>query len=179
MQQAQGTVFANFSSLPLLRAASPDQAGGINFRNNIRIGDLSATPLQFVYEAADCRLWYTKEMLSDPTFLWNRVADVAFNKTNGTIYSSPYCVNGSTGQPTSLSGGLQNGTLGPQIPPLGAKSSIHGWLINGTTIKNSTGSTPAVIKNGSSGAVSRRLVNSWLSRAVPVFIALAVWLAVL
>lgn len=29
-----------------------------NFRNNIAEGDASITPLQFVYEAADCRLYY-------------------------------------------------------------------------------------------------------------------------
>jgi hypothetical protein len=150
--QAQNTVFQNFSQLPLERASNPARAGSVNFRNNIRIGDKSVTPLQFVYEAADCRIWYTPEMLYDPTFLWSRVASIAFasNYTYGTPYTSPYCVHGSTNQPTSLTGGLKNGTLGPQTPPFGAKSTLEGWLINGTTLTNSSDSSPARIHSVSS-----------------------------
>ena len=146
LAEAQGTPFANFTSAPLaiLRAANPLTAGSLNIKNNIRIGDTSLTPLQFVYEAADCRIWYTAEMLTDPTCLWSRVASIAFN--NGT-FDSPYCIHGSTKNPTSLSGGLKNGTLGPQVPPAGAKPSVLGWLINGTYIDNSTGSTPARLNN--------------------------------
>jgi hypothetical protein len=151
--QAQNTVFQNFSLLPLERASSPAHAGSVNFRNNIRIGDTSVTPLQFVYEAADCRIWYTPEMLYDPTFLWSRVASIAFasNYTYGTPYTSPYCVQGSTNQPTSLTGGLKNGTLGPQTPPFGAKSTLEGWLINGTMLTNSSDSSPARTHSVSSG----------------------------
>jgi hypothetical protein len=152
--QARNTVFQNISEVPLERASSPAQAGSVNFRNNIRIGDNSVTPLQFVYEAADCRIWYTPEMIYNPTFLWSRVASIAFasNYTYGTPYTSPYCVHGSTNQPTSLTGGLKNGTLGPQTPPFGAKSTLEGWLINGTTLTNSTGSSPASTHSVSSGA---------------------------
>jgi hypothetical protein len=152
--QAQNTVFQNISELPLERASSPAQAGSVNFRNNIRIGDESVTPLQFVYEAADCRIWYTPEMIYDPTSLWSRVASIAFasNYTYGTPYTSPYCVHGSTNQPTSLTGGLKNGTLGPQTPPFGAKSTLEGWLINGTMLTNSTDSSPARTHSVSSGA---------------------------
>ena len=144
----------DISEVPLERASSATQAGSINFRNNIRIGDTSVTPLQFVYEAADCGIWYTPEMIYDPTFLWSRVASIAFasNYTYGTPYTSPYCVHGSTNQPTSLTGGLKNGTLGPQTPPFGAKSTLEGWLINGTTLTNSTDSSPARTHSVSSGA---------------------------
>ena len=146
LAEASGTPFANFTSAPLaiLRAANPPAAGSLNVKNNIRIRDASLTPLQFVYEAADCRIWYTPEMLYDPTFLWSRVASIAFN--NGT-FDSPYCVHGSAKHPPSLSGGLKNGTLGPQVPPVGAKPSVLGWLINGTYVENSTGSTPARLNN--------------------------------
>jgi hypothetical protein len=93
-------------------------------------------------------------MIYDPTFLWSRVAGIAFanNYTYGTPYASPYCVQGSTNQPTSLTGGLKNGTLGPQTPPFGAKSTLEGWLINGTTLTNSTDSSPVTIKNVTSSA---------------------------
>ena len=102
-------------------------------------------------------------MVYDPTFLWSRVASIAFasNYTYGTPYTSPYCVQGSTNQPTSLTGGLKNGTLGPQTPPFGAKSTFEGWLVNGTTLTNSTDSSPAVINNVTmSASPSRTAMNT-------------------
>jgi hypothetical protein len=89
-----------------------------NLRNNIRFGDKSDTPLQFVYEAADCRLWYTKDMLTDITAVWQKVADVAWGGMKGL------CVAGSTGQPTSVSGGganstaFGNGTVASVLPQI-------------------------------------------------------------
>ncbi|KIV85917.1 hypothetical protein PV11_01568 [Exophiala sideris] len=110
---ASGTIWENFTYEPQLRSS----AGGVNGRNHFRFGDETNTPLQYVYEAADCRLWWTHEMLYDPTFLWARVATVAFQQRIGTQFNSPYCVQGSTGHPTSISGGWKNGTLGPQNVP--------------------------------------------------------------
>ncbi|PVI01821.1 hypothetical protein DM02DRAFT_475658, partial [Periconia macrospinosa] len=63
--------------------------GRINWRNNMRLGDKSATPLEFIYEAADCRLWYTKEMYQDITHVWTRAAHAMWEDTS-------YCVPGST-----------------------------------------------------------------------------------
>lgn len=90
------------------------EAGGVNGRNSFRIGDVTDTPLQYVYEAADCRIWYTPEMLYNATALWNRVAEVAFTKRTGLAYTSKYCSAGSTGNPTAVTGGWKKGTLGPQ-----------------------------------------------------------------
>lgn len=95
-------------------AGASSAAGGVNGRNAFRIGDTSNTPSQYVYDASDCRIWYTPEMMYDPTFLWNRVAEVAFTNRTGLAYDSPYCTPGSTGNPTSISGGWKTGTLGPQ-----------------------------------------------------------------
>ncbi|KAK4919039.1 hypothetical protein LTR49_013210 [Elasticomyces elasticus] len=68
----------------------------VNFENNIREGDDSVTPLQFVYEAADYRFFYTSAMVLDQSLVWKRAYDVRWN--NGS------CVSGSTGHPSSLSG---------------------------------------------------------------------------
>ena len=35
--------------------------------------------MQFVYEKADCRIYYTPEMVVDETAVWKTVADTAFN----------------------------------------------------------------------------------------------------
>lgn len=73
-------------------------------------------------------------MLADPTAIWSTVASLAFdNRTNGVI-SSPLCVQDSTEHPTSLSGGLEPGSIGPQTLPDNAKPKDTGILVNGTTI---------------------------------------------
>lgn len=48
------------------------------------------TPLQFIYEPADCRIWYTEKMFYDYTALWQTAADALWN-------DSGLCVFGSTG----------------------------------------------------------------------------------
>ena len=126
-------------------------------------------------------MWYTPEMLYDPTFLWARVADAAFNNSNSNgSWRSRYCVHGSTGHPTSLSGGLKNGTLGPQSPPPGAFTQVRGWLLNGTVVTNSTDSSPAMTRNGStvtSGADAARSSNAAVAALLlPVLLgAMAIW----
>lgn len=50
-----------------------------NVRDGIRYGDETQTPLQFVYDAADCRLYYTAEMTVDVATMWEKVADVAWD----------------------------------------------------------------------------------------------------
>ncbi|KAI1618223.1 hypothetical protein EDD36DRAFT_25269 [Exophiala viscosa] len=136
MHLASGTIWENFTFEPLLRAS----AGGVNGRNHFRLGDETNTPLQYVYEAADCRLWWTHEMLYDPTFLWARVATVAFQQRIGTQFNSPYCVQGSTGHPTSISGGWKNGTLGPQSVPENATATVGGWNLTGKSLGSGSGS---------------------------------------
>ncbi|EXJ88414.1 hypothetical protein A1O1_05344 [Capronia coronata CBS 617.96] len=127
LNQANGTIWENFTTELISRA----NGVGVNGRNHFRMGDDTQTPLQFVYEAADCRMWWTHEMLYDPSFLWARVARMAFKDRRGTQFNSRYCVTGSTGHATSISGGWKKGTLGPQDPPPKAKATIKGWKLDG------------------------------------------------
>jgi len=60
-------------------------------------GDL---PLQFVYEAANCKLFYTFEMTMTATAIWERVADIAWHGGK--------CVPGST---VNEDGTIGDGTL--------------------------------------------------------------------
>ncbi|KAK4890915.1 hypothetical protein LTR27_010488 [Elasticomyces elasticus] len=71
-------------------------SGRVNFENNIREGDESVTPLQFVYEAADYRFFYTSAMILDQGLVWKRAYDLRWKNGSG--------VPGSTGHPSSLSG---------------------------------------------------------------------------
>jgi hypothetical protein len=51
-------------------------SGSVNSLNNLREGDETNTPLEFVYEAADCKLFYTRGTWSDPRALWKHAVDV-------------------------------------------------------------------------------------------------------
>ncbi|KAF2258554.1 hypothetical protein CC78DRAFT_526138 [Lojkania enalia] len=82
-------------------------AGGINLRDNLRRNDPSNTPLEFIYEAADCRMWYTAPMIFDVTEVWKGVVDRMWGETE--------CVEGSTRDKSSVSGGGQ--TKSGAVPP--------------------------------------------------------------
>lgn len=85
------TKIANMTEVPILRAAPGEFAPTINFADAIRPDDKSETPLQFVYEAADCRLFRTPDMLTDVTEMWRAVARIM----NGDYDA---CVTDSMGQ---------------------------------------------------------------------------------
>lgn len=57
----------------------------VNFRDGYRDGSDYQTPLQFVYEASDCRILYTKEMTYDVTAIWKAVADSAWGDTDWCV----------------------------------------------------------------------------------------------
>jgi hypothetical protein len=48
----------------------------VNMRDGLRKGDDSGTPLQFIVEPADCRMFYTPDMTVDITRIWTAAADV-------------------------------------------------------------------------------------------------------
>lgn len=121
-EQFNGTSLDDFSLYPTNRSVSAT----FNLLNNIRHGDTSITPLQFVYEAADCRFFYTAEMLANVSTTWTRVANIAFGKTLSPQQDWAHnsnCVRGSTSHRSSVSGGGSNNTdYAGSAPPAGAKS---------------------------------------------------------
>lgn len=67
--------FARYTSLPFQRATK----AGLNVRDQILRGNADdGLPAQYVYEKADCRLYYTQEMLTDITATWKAAANAAF-----------------------------------------------------------------------------------------------------
>ncbi|KAL9088905.1 MAG: hypothetical protein Q9165_005962 [Trypethelium subeluteriae] len=55
---------------------------GVNLRDNIPPGDDQQIPLQFVFEPADCRIFYTPQSVTQPREVWKQVADTMWgNKT--------------------------------------------------------------------------------------------------
>ncbi|KAK3177069.1 hypothetical protein OEA41_008397 [Lepraria neglecta] len=78
----------------------------VNLRDQIREGQ-AGIPLQFVYEAPDCRVFYTKDTYNNYSNLWQYAADA--------IWSDPSkCVKGSTGHATY---GKNTDRIGPPQPP--------------------------------------------------------------
>jgi hypothetical protein len=150
---ANGTMWENFTYEPLFRETG-FTGGSVNGRNHFRMDDETNTPLQFVYEAADCRMWWTREMLYDPVFLWNRVATMAFQERKGTQFNSKYCVANSTGHPTSISGGWKTG-LGPQTPPDNAKATVEGWKVASTPLQAAKPGTSHVGSGSGSGSTTK------------------------
>ncbi|KAF2724234.1 hypothetical protein K431DRAFT_218178 [Polychaeton citri CBS 116435] len=131
----------------LEHALERSPTASINLRNNIRPGDDSATPLQFVYEAADCRFFYTAAMYLQQSLVWSKAYQVTWR--NGT------CVAGSTGQPSSLS---DAGEV-DQAPP----SNADNFFGANKTSVYPTGLGPAVPSSSASESSS----SSSSSIAVP------------
>ena len=78
---ANETALGDYSDLPLLRATNYV----VNARDGIREGDKEETPLHFVYEAADCRIYYTPAMVVDQEAVWKTVADTAFKGQSSCV----------------------------------------------------------------------------------------------
>lgn len=83
--ELNSTALGTYNNLPLYRAASDPV---VNSRDGIRQGDESETPLQFVYEPADCRIYYTPAMVVDETAVWMTVADTTWGGSNACVAGS-------------------------------------------------------------------------------------------
>ena len=78
------TALGAYNDLPLLLGVNYV----VNSRDGIRRNDPSQTPLQFVYEAADCRIYYTPEMAVSQEAAWKTVADTAFRGIDNCVAGS-------------------------------------------------------------------------------------------
>ncbi|KAF2204349.1 peptidase S41 family protein-like protein [Delitschia confertaspora ATCC 74209] len=72
------------SEIVFNRAAYPP---GVNVRDGLRQGDTSGTALQFIYEEADCRLFYTPGMTVDATEIWKAAADAHWGGSGKCVMS--------------------------------------------------------------------------------------------
>ncbi|KAI9744137.1 MAG: hypothetical protein M1818_002289 [Claussenomyces sp. TS43310] len=74
----QQAVLDDLTPLPMARSSST----GLNLRDSMLPDHLNdGLPAQFVYEPADCRLYYTPEMITDVTALWKEAAKAAWGNT--------------------------------------------------------------------------------------------------
>lgn len=124
-------------------------AGGVNLKDNLRQGDASKTPLEFIYEAADCRMFFTAPMVSDVTLVWKGVVDRMFRQGEGKGLAM--CVEGSTMDKTSVMGGGQFRGGDGKINP------IQGASRNGSGGAGGSGNTPTQQFTGGASGKSRGL----------------------
>ncbi|PBP20352.1 peptidase S41 family protein [Diplocarpon rosae] len=72
----------------LRRLSSASNPGAINAKNAFSATD-AQTPLQFLYQPANCRIFFTAQMLSSPELTWKRTVDATWTDPN------KFCVEGS------------------------------------------------------------------------------------
>jgi len=85
----------------------------INLRDQVRKGE--TIPLQFAYEAADCRIFYTPQTIYNYTALWQYAADAIWSKPS-------LCVKGSTG--FAITGTNKTDFVGPPSGTPGTFSNL-------------------------------------------------------
>ncbi|KAE8843886.1 hypothetical protein HRS9122_04989 [Pyrenophora teres f. teres] len=69
---------------------SRSKASGVNVRDGLRRNDSSGVALQFIYEEADCRLYYTPEMTTDITSVWKAAADSQWGSKSKCVGTPSY-----------------------------------------------------------------------------------------
>jgi hypothetical protein len=72
--------------LPFLRSSS----AGVNTRDGLRQNDTSGIALQFIYEEANCRLYYTPEMTVDITAIWKSASDAQWGNSGKCVSAGGY-----------------------------------------------------------------------------------------
>jgi hypothetical protein len=102
----------------------------VNLRDQIRQNE--TTPLQFLYEAADCRIFYTPNTWYNYSALWQYAADAIW--TNPSL-----CVQDSTGYASTA-----NSTTEPKTAPTAAaKVNVPSNLTGIITLSGDPGEFPA------------------------------------
>lgn len=124
-----------------------------NGRNAYHPG--SATPIQFLNESAECRLFYTPAMLTNVTAIWDAVARVAWGIEGG---AGQQCVEGSVtdGKPI---GNVNLTSADVELPKIGTAKAGAKAPVDGEAPKADE-----------SSAVSEALVN-WISLSAAILVA--------
>jgi hypothetical protein len=87
----------------------PDSLSGysVNLQDNIPEGDTEQIPLQFVFEPADCRVFYTRDTVLGQNRLWEYASDVAWRGRKcawGAVNANTSGGNGTTIPPPIFTG---------------------------------------------------------------------------
>lgn len=97
--KSNDATLSGLANVPTIAIRAGDSSSRIQSQDQIRKGDKTATPLQYVYEASDCKIFYTAETYADPDAAWKQ----AWN----AFQDDSKCVQGSTKHKSSISGGFK------------------------------------------------------------------------
>ncbi|KAK3688684.1 peptidase S41 family protein [Podospora appendiculata] len=115
----------------LSRAAIPLHPGAVNGKNAFSRMD-ATTPLQFLYQPANCRIFYTREMVYGPAEVWKRTVDATWTDP------ARFCVEGSRVAMNMSAVGTDGGffgnasTAGGDAKGLGGQVSGAGKVVGGS-----------------------------------------------
>jgi hypothetical protein len=104
-------ILPGFRPLPL-GSINDLQSYSVNLRDSFPVDDDAGVPRQFIFEPADCKIFYTPRTVQDPVALWEYVYDVA----NGKLCAwggmdEMVSDNGSGGAVPDVSGNATGGTV--------------------------------------------------------------------
>lgn len=133
------------------------RATRLQAQDQLRKGDRSGTPLQFIYEAADCRLFYTIDTYADPEKAWQQAFDAFIDDT--------LCVANSTKHPTSISGGFK-----PYGPGVVKAEDLPGSGTTGTTNPSASPSPSGKGKPNVAAGVDGSVVLSCLAATLALLL---------
>jgi hypothetical protein len=131
--------------------------------NNLRKGDDTNTPLQFVYEASNCRFFYTAPMLLDQSLVWEQTYSLRWG--GGT------CLKGSSGELSAVTG-YHTGYIDSN-PPASAKNFFGAnikWSYPGAYSVDSHPpkplTTPSASTSGKGSTATGKTTKSSASRSM-------------
>jgi len=93
------TALGDYTQYPFYRSPSVPV---VNSRDGLREGDETQLPLQFLYEPADCRVFYTPEMVVDETAVWKTIADTVWGDVDACIAGNDGFYGGGSGNGTTM-----------------------------------------------------------------------------
>ncbi|KAJ5051959.1 uncharacterized protein L3040_001720 [Drepanopeziza brunnea f. sp. 'multigermtubi'] len=109
----------------LRRLSNPANPGAVNGKNAFAATD-SKVPLQFLYEPANCRIYFTAKMLMSPEMTWKKTVDATWTDPN------KFCVDGSVTALSAASAQSVDPVFQTTVDGMGSANR------NGTTPKQGT-----------------------------------------
>ncbi|RMZ66178.1 peptidase s41 family [Pyrenophora seminiperda CCB06] len=129
---ATDATLESIANVPQVLTRAGDDSSRLQSQDQVRKGDRSGTPLQYIYEASDCRLFYTPVTYADTDAAWKQAWDAFLDEGK--------CVEGSTKHKSSISGGFKPygpGELKAVDQPKGAgaqSGAASGVRFSGVTV---------------------------------------------
>lgn len=165
----------NLTTLPPPLNVRPD-GNRFNLRNNYHDADAQDAPLQFIYEAANCRLYYERADIFSQAHLWSRVVNVTWGTAK--------CVSGSTvNSDDSMPKGAYD-TVGfssdamskVSLPPyIGLVSATNGTATNGTTISPNGTYNPGAPSSTDPSTISSNSASGLSAVSIPLISLLSLF----